>query len=351
MEDKTLKIGSPVLCISTTENITWLHEAFPRLERIHLRDALNRLACIDSQEAPAAVLFVTSEVSERFFKMLTAVVQLLKPLDIPFIVLNDHLDDELQRKVILTGADDCYISEVQAKELVYRIDFLTLFKKLLRESAPAEPVKQFDYKISVSKRIFDITVSSSALLLLSPVMLFVAALIKLESKGPVFYISKRAGTGYKVFNFLKFRSMRVGADAELAKLKHLNQYSEEAGGSIFFKIENDPRITRLGKFLRNTSLDELPQLINVLKGDMSIVGNRPLPLYEAQQLTKDQSAMRFMAASGITGLWQVSKRGKKELSVDERIALDIEYAKSHSFTKDMVLIMKTFPALSQDISV
>jgi lipopolysaccharide/colanic/teichoic acid biosynthesis glycosyltransferase len=352
MEDLNLKMDRHVLCVSTTENITWLSDAFPKLERIPLREALNQLALIDSERPPVAVLFVTAEVSDRFFKMVNATVQLLKPLDIPLIVLNDHLDEEGQLKVIQLGADDCYIKEVQSKELVYRIDFLTMLKKLLRENT-ALPIQPYNFKVSPSKRAFDILASSGALLVLSPIMILIALSIKIGSKGPIFYISKRAGTGYKVFNFLKFRTMRVGADAELAKLKHLNQYNqgENGNGSVFFKIENDPRITRLGRFLRNTSLDELPQLINVLKGDMSIVGNRPLPLYEAQQLTKDQSAMRFMAASGITGLWQVSKRGRKELSEDERIALDIEYAKSNSFQKDIVLIVRTLPALSQDISV
>ncbi len=184
-------------------------------------------------------------------------------------------------------------------------------------------------------------------------MIAIAVAIRLESSGPVFYVSKRAGSGYKIFDFLKFRTMRVGADAELAKLAHLNQYSAEGGQSksVFFKIENDPRITRLGNFLRNTSLDELPQLINVLKGDMSIVGNRPLPLYEAQQLTKEQCAMRFMTAAGITGLWQVTKRGKKNLSEDERIALDVQYAMDNSFQSDMKLIFKTLPALTQEAAV
>lgn len=201
--------------------------------------------------------------------------------------------------------------------------------------------------------MFDILVSGSLLLLLSPLFLIIALIIKIESRGPVFYVSKRSGVGYKVFNFLKFRSMADGADKELSKLSHLNQYGQgnqknNEVNSVFFKIKDDPRITRFGKFLRDTSLDELPQLINVVKGDMSIVGNRPLPLYEAQQLTKDQCALRFMAAAGITGLWQVTKRGKSEMSEEERISLDIEYAKSNSFKSDLKLLLKTFPALLQE---
>jgi lipopolysaccharide/colanic/teichoic acid biosynthesis glycosyltransferase len=116
---------------------------------------------------------------------------------------------------------------------------------------------------------------------------------------------------------------------------------------MFFKIDNDPRITRVGTFLRKTSLDELPQLINVLLGDMSLVGNRPLPLYEAATLTTDDWAARFMAPAGITGLWQIKKRGQKDMSVEERINLDIVYAKRNNFMYDLWIIANTPYALIQ----
>jgi lipopolysaccharide/colanic/teichoic acid biosynthesis glycosyltransferase len=196
------------------------------------------------------------------------------------------------------------------------------------------------------KRAFDILVSATALFFLLPVCLLIALIIKLESKGPIFYISKRAGTGYKIFNFYKFRSMRTGSDAELQKLAHLNQYGKN-NGSVFFKIKDDPRITPFGAFIRKTSLDEIPQLFNVLTGDMSLVGNRPLPLYEAEKLTKDQIAWRFLAPAGITGLWQITKRGKDNMSEDERIALDMEYAMKNSFWLDMKILFSTIPALLQ----
>jgi lipopolysaccharide/colanic/teichoic acid biosynthesis glycosyltransferase len=201
------------------------------------------------------------------------------------------------------------------------------------------------------KRIFDILVSSLALLLLSPLFLLIALAVKLESSGPVFYIAKRAGRGYRIFNFYKFRTMIQGADKRIEELTHLNQYNGASRSPVFFKINNDPRITRMGKFLRNTSLDELPQLINVFLGDMSLVGNRPLPLYEAETLTTDDYAARFMAPAGITGLWQVKKRGNKDMSAEERINIDIAYAAKCNFATDLWIIANTPTALLQKENV
>jgi len=121
--------------------------------------------------------------------------------------------------------------------------------------------------------------------------------------------------------------------------------------SAFVKIKNDPRVTRIGGFLRNSSLDELPQLWNVFIGHMSLVGNRPLPLYEAEKLTTDKYALRFNAPAGITGLWQVEKRGKEGMSEEERLFLDNSYAMNHSFKNDLLVILKTIPALLQKENV
>jgi lipopolysaccharide/colanic/teichoic acid biosynthesis glycosyltransferase len=200
-----------------------------------------------------------------------------------------------------------------------------------------------------AKRIIDITAASLALLLLSPVFLMIALLVKFDSRGPVFYNALRAGKGYRVFRFHKFRTMVADADKKLKEVQHLNQYSSAGGnGPVFLKVDNDPRITRLGRFLRKTSLDELPQLFNVLKGDMSLVGNRPLPLYEAAELTTNEFVERFMAPAGITGLWQVKKRGgKTEMSVEERISLDIQYARNASPMMDLWIMALTPTALFQ----
>ena len=247
------------------------------------------------------------------------------------------------------------------------------------------------FRLSRKKRIFDVVVSAGLLLLLSPLLVIVAVAIKLESPGPVFYYSLRVGTGYRVFKFWKFRSMRKDADRQISQVKHLNQYHAEPSlaekvsvahatdsvstGSVlvgddqwideaafqahqqqeaqrsFVKIPNDPRVTRVGRFIRNSSIDELPQLINVLMGDMSLVGNRPLPLYEAEKLTSDDTALRFLAPAGITGLWQVTERGKKDTSEESRKRLDIEYAERHSFWLDMKILLKTPLAMFQQEDV
>ena len=253
--------------------------------------------------------------------------------------------------------------------------------------SPKSSIADLQWHVPLWKRTIDILGAGGLLLVLSPLLLNIAALIKLESRGPIFYVSKRAGQGFQIFNFIKFRSMRQDADQLVDSLQELNQYGSEAErapidelrskpkdetytvlveddaylyeeeldtaeeSGTFFKIKNDPRITRIGRFIRNTSLDELPQLFNVLRGDMSLVGNRPLPLYEAEQLTADEAILRFAAPAGITGLWQVSKRGKGEMSEEERKALDITYAQQYNFWLDLEILWKTLPAAVQQENV
>ena len=234
--------------------------------------------------------------------------------------------------------------------LIRKVNFLKKIKYRLAQGAESRPAESFQHKTSTAlffKRTFDVIVSSSILLALSPLFILIATAIRLESRGPVFYVAKRAGRGYKIFDFFKFRTMAVGADAKIKDLNHLNQYGTGEDGPVFFKIDNDPRITKVGIFLRKTSLDELPQLVNVLIGNMSLVGNRPLPLYEAASLTTDEFAKRFMAPAGMTGLWQIKKRGKKDMSVEERITLDIDYAEKYSFLYDMWIMANTPSALLQ----
>lgn len=301
----------------------------------------------------------------------------------------------LQRLMLEIGGSDVFVQDASHAYLLTRLDFLTR----PRAQPAAEATGRNGLQMPRSKRLMDILIAGGALVALSPFFLIIGAIIKLESRGPIFYYSYRVGSGYKVFKFWKLRSMRSDADKLLDKMKGLNQYQSGSSNSevisftsdlcatcaaagsqclqplidgrgqvicevqhrqrqkaseapAFLKIANDPRVTRIGRFLRNTSIDELPQLFNVLRGDMSLVGNRPLPLYEAEKLLTDEHSQRFIAPAGITGLWQVSKRGKGgDMSEEERKELDNEYARSFSLRKDIEIILRTIPALFQKENV
>ena len=255
----------------------------------------------------------------------------------------------LRKRAIKARIHDLYFLPYNMEHLKDRLTFLIKFKLIKPNIEQLSVIKkEREYKIPTAKRIFDIVAAGMTLLIISPILAIVAILIKLDSKGPIIYKSKRVGTGYKVFDFYKFRSMKVGADLELKNMADLNQYANDgSGANAFVKIKNDPRVTTLGNFLRNSSLDEIPQLLNVIKGDMSLVGNRPLPLYEAEMLTSNEWSLRFLGPSGLTGLWQISKRGKGEMSDTERKKLDNFYAKNHSVWFDLSIMLRTFPALFQ----
>lgn len=266
------------------------------------------------------------------------------------VLIAEEHDHQLRMRSIKAKVHDLYFCPYDVENLKDRLNFLIKFKLIKPKIEQLSIIKKpkDEYKIPTAKRIFDLFSSSVILICAFPFLIVIAILIKLDSKGPIFYVSKRVGTGYKIFDFYKFRSMKVNADRELKSLSELNQYADDGSGvNAFVKIKNDPRVTKLGNFLRNTSLDEVPQLINVLKGDMSLVGNRPLPLYEAEMLTSNEWSLRFLGPSGLTGLWQISKRGKGEMSDTERKKLDNFYAKNYSIWFDMNIMLKTVPALFQ----
>jgi len=267
------------------------------------------------------------------------------------VLLGQMPDAKLRMRAIKAKIHDLYFYPYNVEDLKDRLNFLIKFKLIkpnIEQLSVIKKPKEREYKIPTPKRVFDVVSSGAILLCSSPILLLIAILIKLDSKGPIIYKSKRVGTGYKIFDFYKFRSMKAGADQELKNLSALNQYADDGSGTnAFVKIKNDPRVTKLGNFLRNSSLDEIPQLINVLKGDMSLVGNRPLPLYEAEMLTSNEWSMRFLGPSGLTGLWQISKRGKSDMSDTERKKLDNFYAKNYSVWFDISIMLKTVPALFQ----
>jgi len=190
----------------------------------------------------------------------------------------------------------------------------------------------------VCKRLLDICVSSVLIVILAPVFAIVAILIKLDRSGPVFFVQDRVGLNKRRFRMYKFRTMAGDADKRQSEIESLN----EADGPVF-KIKNDPRVTHLGKYLRKVSIDELPQLLNVLMGDMSLVGPRPLPLRDYRGFDQDSVRRRFSVRPGITCLWQVN--GRSSLSFKEWMELDLHYIDHWSLWLDVKLLAKTIPAV------
>ncbi|WP_119080231.1 sugar transferase [Chitinophaga alhagiae] len=313
---------------------------------------------LQPNELPGFIIFNLDEHAD-IFNAFVEYVRSSKTLSkVPLFVYKKKFDQADKDRLATTGGIDGIVTPATTFEA---FTSTLSFSQKIKQLAAAEEAGyravyiQDAFRLTgrVAKRGFDIAVAGGLLVALSPLLLLIAAAIRLESKGNVFYIAPRAGKRYQIFKFYKFRTMVADADKKVKELQHLNQYDnkDDKNGAVFFKLSNDPRVTKIGAFLRNTSLDEIPQLINVLKGDMSLVGNRPLPLYEAATLTTDRYAERFIAPAGITGLWQVKKRGKKEMSVDERIGLDIDYAKKHSFFYDMRILANTPAALIQKENV
>ena len=331
---------------------------------------------------------------------ITAITYLRKKCrNVYIILLTDDMSVEERNIYIKCGVNDTINRDASVTALNKKILFISDRENILfDDEAPKYRILKF--KIPVWKRLFDIVFSGLAIIILSPIFILTAIAIRLESKGPIMFKSKRVGTNYTIFDFLKFRSMYVDAEERLKDLsKDRNQYADkdeedehktitaplgdqaeqdmldmgmesemmisdeevmligddfvvaesdfnkqkdEEINNAFVKIENDPRITKVGRFIRKYSIDELPQLFNILKGDMSIVGNRPLPLYEAEKLTADSSIDRFMAPAGLTGLWQVEERGKGgNMSAEERKQLDITYGQTYNFMLDMKIIFRT----------
>jgi len=307
-----------------------------------------------------------------------------------------------------SGINDTLDCNASITELNKKIQFISDRENMLFDDQQPR-YRMLRFKIPIWKRIFDIVFSIIVLILTSPIFILTAIAIRLESKGPVIFKSKRVGANYTIFNFLKFRSMYQDAEERLKEVAKEagNQYAEmnkktespsmpmtdmSMGGNMmigddtdmmisddevmlvgddfvisetnyskekkeeianaFVKIENDPRVTKVGRFIRKFSIDELPQLFNILTGDMSVVGNRPLPLYEAEKLTIDTSIDRFMAPAGLTGLWQVEERGKGGMmSAEERKQLDIKYGQTYNFWLDMKILFRTFFAFVQKENV
>ena len=190
----------------------------------------------------------------------------------------------------------------------------------------------------IAKRLIDLLGSTLLLITLAPLLIVVVLLIKWDSPGPVFFGQERVGFNKRRFRMLKFRTMVNGSDQQQRALEHLN----EAQGPVF-KIKNDPRITRVGAFLRRFSIDELPQLVNVLRGEMSLVGPRPLPVRDVERIDVQWHKRRFSIKPGITCLWQVN--GRSNIAFNDWVRMDLDYIDKWSLGLDLLILVKTIPAV------
>lgn len=223
-------------------------------------------------------------------------------------------------------------------------DIIQIFKIDLFDTADTSEIKDhaLAFNQSVQEIALDYLVAIPTLVILLPLLTLIAILIKLESPGPVFFKQERVGLNGKLFKMYKFRSMHNNADEKMHKDQIRAYFNRELDEAKGIKLKNDPRITKVGHVLRLYSLDELPQLLNVLKRDMSIVGPRPVPVYEAD-LYKLWQSERLNSLPGITGLWQVS--GRSEVSFDEQLRLDIRYVRNQSLLLNLKIMLKTIPVV------
>jgi lipopolysaccharide/colanic/teichoic acid biosynthesis glycosyltransferase len=391
-EQNDLEKGSSVIRIILVENddnvvINFLKKFGTHFSIKVIDNTEECLSFIKNTYPPDAIV-----VSRKMggLKFLETVRQESWTQTLPVILTSERITPGLIKEVSEKKGDDLFPSDFSKGDLVTRVEYF--IKRRQYQASQQARNNILEVKIPLWKRVIDVSSTGLALFLLSPILAIISILIKLDSKGPVVYKSRRVGAGYKVFEIYKFRTMRTDADQMIKNMGSLNMYTKQTSeqkidglctqcslvGSCqqqlflddevvcektylsnkkekvaFMKFQNDPRITNLGVFLRNSSIDELPQLFNIFMGDMSLIGNRPLPLYEAEKLTTDKYIERFAGPGGLTGLWQVTKRGKgkKEMTEEERIELDIEYARNFSFKYDMKIFFMTFPALFQSENV
>lgn len=357
-----------------------------QVDIVPVSDGWSAISYLDEQKPVDLIVFNDSLNTLGFLNALKARQSRAK---IPILLLTERESIDLTLDPYHGYVVDAFPFNFSETAFQIRLNYLIQKRDYVRKGrAVYKPVK---VRMPIGKRVFDIALSLFILIMISPLLLVVAILVRLDSPGPIFYSSKRVGMGFRIFNMYKFRTMSTGADKLLAGMASQNMYNkaaepkaedelcedcklanlpcqrplfldqkqiceilyqrEQKAKAMFSKFKEDPRVTRLGKILRNTSIDELPQLFNILKGDMSFVGNRPLPLYEAEKLTNIGYARRFAAPAGLTGLWQVTKRGKTKVSDQERIQLDVLYAKRYSFRTDLLILLRTFKAVWQKENV
>jgi exopolysaccharide biosynthesis polyprenyl glycosylphosphotransferase len=311
------------------------------------RLGINVLACVEPAAGPAPA--VAAEAEAEGLRHVGPVpigpaapelLELVGELDLDRVIIAGTLPGERQRELLARLADhDVHVDLVPDwSELVSaRLEVRQLAGVPLL-SVPSTTVDPASLRV---KRAFDVAVSAVALLLLAPVLAACAVAIKLDTPGPVFFRQRRVGKDERRFEVLKFRSMHLDAERRKAEVAALN-FHGGGNDSGMFKIRHDPRITPVGGFLRRTSLDELPQLVNVLRGEMSLVGPRPLIESEFEQIT-GRFRRRSRITPGLTGLWQVN--GRSEVPFEEMISLDLLYAATWSLRRDLKLLARTVSAV------
>lgn len=264
--------------------------------------------------------------------------------------IEDHFDEieeviiadpDLPPAELVTLVDRCHRGGVHVRIAPTTMEIL---RADVAEFIPGESLPLFEVKPPVLegaqfvvKRLFDLVVAGVLILLLSPLLIALALMVKLTSRGSVFFVSPRPGLAGDDFGCIKYRTMVSDADSLQDELEHMNE-----AGDVIFKIKKDPRLTKVGGLLRRWSLDELPQLFNVIKGDMSLVGPRPLP-WRDYELLEEWHKKRYLVLPGITGLWQVS--GRSDLDFDDLVRLDFHYIEHWSVFSDIVILLRTIPAV------
>ena len=357
---------------------------FQDRQLINFKNANDLVAAHQKQTHNIVAVISQSEIAGLFGIELLEFFEKLDFPKLPFFVVCNGPNGNITKLALRAGVVDVFMLPMKVDKVQIRLNFVV--NNWIELTKDRRVLTHAPYKIPNETRVFDLLFSTFLLILLSPIILLISILIKLDSKGSVFTHSLRVGSNYHIFKMFNFRTMHLNPDNRLnvdsAENNAVSKYNSMEGGlcqecretgvKCKFPIYADKVIlcekkfvngekinsnniteghvsniglTRIGRFLRKTKLNQLPELWNVHKGEMSIVGNLPLPLSEAEKLTTDKYVLRFMAPAGITGLWQIEKRKKNYINQPGRLVLDIRYARTQNFQNDMLLLAKTIPAL------
>jgi len=322
-----------VVILGTNERAVWFAEKI----RAHKEMGYNILGFVDKEcEVEAGRMELVSDLdhfSEVLDRHVVDEVIIALPIQFFYTEISEVLGLCKEQGIKVRFITDMLFDLSHTKSTIEYMDgvpFLTLY------------MGPHDGYLLRIKRIMDIMISALALIFLAPLFVMIGVLIKIDSRGPIFFVHERVGYNKRRFEFYKFRTMTRDAENRQAEMEDLNEVIGPA-----FKIKDDPRVTEIGKILRKTSMDELPQFFNVLKGDMSLVGPRPLPLRDYMRFEQNWQKRRFSVKPGITCLWQI--QGRNELSFEKWIELDMEYIDQWSLLLDIRILIKTIPAVFRGI--